>query len=202
MDFLELRETLRLRLDAVGATGFYSDSELNTYINRGLVALSELVPVATNIVLNITAGEARYEISDNVVDVSGITLSSGESLNCVPDLSVPREYIAAGHDIGTVPRYYIKADRIIYIFPTPAIDHTATLYYTRLATPLTLNTDEPELGERYHFLIIHYAAWLCLTKISATAVDETAKNFLALGQSELAFFQSNFEAKDGWGCKK
>lgn len=57
------------------------------------------------------------------------------------------------------PTDYVIIGETLYLFPTPDVATTIALSYYRLPTAMSIDTDEPEIPDDYHFLLPYWALY-------------------------------------------
>lgn len=143
--------------------GFWSDSEINRFINEAADDLTEaarveagpqsipLVAGTDNYALATDFGRTRYvERETNVGSGLYVPLRAGELADRRSEKAIPTSY-------------FIYNGRI-YIAPTPDAAYNVRVWYYAAATTLVLDTDTPVIPTRFHRLLELFAVAQCKRK--------------------------------------
>lgn len=182
MNLSEMRDYIRRVLNEDGeSSGFYSDTELNSYINEAYKELVRIYPV-------VGLGDL-YELSStqSYTSTTGIeTLPSdfdrtlyvkyGDVYCTILSYlnSVARNDNTWFTASSTEPTAYFSTTNL-YVTPTPSASTTIILGYIAVPTVLSADADEPELKSIFHEFICFGA--LERAKVKDNEFEEGAYHF-------------------------
>ena len=151
----ELRARARRLVDAVG-NNFFSDAEINDYLNTGLGELHDLLVLkfedyyVSSISFNMASDTSSYSLQsiglNNLYKLLGVDLKQGSETVRVPRYSFQERntfkssqalYSDRGH---TNHRYSLTGNNINFI-PTPTSSDEVTLWYVPKYTKLVNDSD-------------------------------------------------------------
>lgn len=213
MTLLELVRHLRKYiLDDTGGTGVdwetvtedaaeasqlrWSNEELTSFINeaqkqacRNSLLIKEY---NSSFDIAVTAGTAEYEIDPRIIRIKHAYLNSTGKELSKADIEELFE-IQNWWDLTGTPSYYVADHNTgkITLFRKPTANDTVKLvvYRTQLLDfDWTLNSAEPDINERYHLPMLHYAAFMAYMKDEANTLDPKK------AQEHLALFTQEFSA--------
>ena len=185
----ELRTRARRLADAVG-NNFFSDAEINDYINTGLGELHDLLVVKfedyyiSSIPFNLISDTSSYTLEsiglNNLYKLMGIDLKQGSETVRVPKYSFQERntfkasqalYSDRGH---TNHRYSLTGDTIKFI-PTPLSTDEVTVWYVPKFTKLVNDSDavDGNIASNWEDYAIYSAAIKMRQKeeTSTTSID-------------------------------
>ena len=152
---LELRTRARQRADAVG-NNFFTDSEINDYINTGLGELHDLLVMKfedyyiSSVSFSLTSGTGEYSFNsiglDDFYKVIGVDASYGNDIVRVKRFSFPDRNKYAYNDVLYNNRgyaayeYSIRGDNVVFI-PTPNSTDSITIHYVPSFQKLSSDSD-------------------------------------------------------------
>ena len=156
----ELRTRARRRADAVD-NNFFSDAEINDYINIGLGELHDLLVskyedyYVNSVSFPLVSGTSSYQFSsiglNDFYKLLGVDIKSGNDTVRVKRFSFPdrNKYAsdsAIYNDRGvTAYEYALRSERIEFI-PEPTSTDTVTVYYVPSYTKLSSDTSAVASG--------------------------------------------------------
>ena len=152
----DLRTRARRLADAVG-NNFFSDAEINDYINTGLGELHDLLVLkfedyyVSSLSFNLTSDTSSYSFDSiglgNLYKLMGVDLKSGSETVRVPRYSFQeRNSFKSNQEVysdrGNLNyRYSLNGDSLNFI-PTPSSTDEVTVWYVPKFTKLVNDSDE------------------------------------------------------------
>lgn len=173
---LAIRTDLRSRLDESSAR-FWSNTELNTWINEGLrdVSRRSEVLLKYDVGTAVVAGTAKYTLPTDVIRLHRVEFVPTGSTSIYPleastyqqmdsvwgvQQSVQRSY----------PSYYVlwgvagAIGMTIQLYPVPSQAGLLYLYYYRLPATLSSDSDVAEIPAGWEDLVTQYAEYVAMRK--------------------------------------
>lgn len=172
---LALRTDVRSRLDESSAR-FWTDSELNNWINEGLRDVSRQSETiqSFNTTITAVANQAKYAMPQDVIRVHRIEFVPSGATQTYPvqpstyqemdqvwginqlsqTMSYPYNYVLWGFPPNLTVQFY----------PVPATPGTFNIFYYRLPHTLTNDTDIAEIPEGWHDLVALYCEFVARRK--------------------------------------
>jgi len=183
MDLSTIRDSARSKADEE-ATGFIDNTELDRFINQGLVYMYNylvqqyqdhfIVPgtVGNGGLISAVSGQQEYSLPSTLLKLVKIERRNANETNDnnwrkLPRLNIGNDQIndfypvREGRDQGY--GYFIAGTKF-YLRPVPESAFDMRLWFIPRVTALVLTTDVPELPEEYHELISEYACMQILRK--------------------------------------
>lgn len=151
----ELRTRARRLADAVG-NNFFSDAEVNDYINTGLGELHDILVTKfedyyiSSISFNLASDTSRYALEsiglNNLYKLMGIDLKQGSETVRVPRYSFQERNTfkasqALYSDRGNTNHRYSLTGDCLYFSPTPSSADEVTVWYVPKFTKLVNDSD-------------------------------------------------------------
>ena len=149
------------RLDATADTSRVAD-----WINQALAnACIDSEALITFAGMTTTAGVSSYTLLATAVRIKGMYVTSGgvqykplEPISLEQMLEL-RQSGGGTQTVGGVLRYYALVGLSQFeLYPTPDGSETITLYYVRQPSPLSNDTDVPEIPEPFATKLLEYGA--------------------------------------------
>lgn len=173
-----MRTTLRGLLNEPESPGFWTDSQLNTYLSMGANRVNTII-VATRqewFTVSVTFNTQVYvpNVVPNTYAVPS-DLMEIRRLELIQDTSIPETSIvkldelkfprteAGGDWLFTAPGQpvrYIFTGQAIRLLPPPDSIYTMRLFYTQRPLDITVDTAVPTTPVDFHDMIIFYAGML------------------------------------------
>lgn len=176
MNLGELRTQARIWLDDTVADYLWSDAEIDLYINEAQNEASIralLLDDENNADFNIsiTTTSKRYPLNQKIIRISSIALESRPN---------------------DVFNDWYATETSLMLKRLPQADDKLILSVYRLPLNKMVNdSDEPEIAEQYHYLLLH---WVCHRAYSKPDVD--AKNIEMATFHELEFVKAFGQRQD------
>jgi len=126
------------------------DTLITAWLNEGYLALAEAAKIEASTTLNLVAGTDLYSLPADFVSLKGIQIGD-KWLEWIDEKDII--------DLTGEPSYYYLRQGQIGIYPKPAENSTATLFYYKYPAKMVNGTDTPvsQIPERYHYAIVEYA---------------------------------------------
>lgn len=195
MTLKELRDYIRL-VTLIEDTNV-TDAQVNRLINIGLHEVSTAFPWAwleTSTDLSLTEDVRWIDLPDNYD--YGIVLVDDDFDEALDHISTKRFFEIVGNDTGNEsanPRFWTIFDGKIYVHPIPNANDADryTLYYYSEVSDLTLDSDEPEFHEGYHWILVEFCKWKLFDR--EEYFDQAERAFIAYSRylnDMIAFYGS------------
>lgn len=173
-----MRTTLRSLLNEPESPGFWTDSQLNTYLSMGanrvntiIVAMRQewfTIDVKFNTQVYVPNSVSNsYSVPSDLMEIRRVELLQDPStpettIVKLDELKFPRTE-AGGDWLFTAPgqpvRYIFKGQAIA-LWPPPDAVYTIRLFYTQRPLDITVDTAIPTTPVDFHDMIIFYAGML------------------------------------------
>lgn len=197
MTLAQLIAQLRIDLDDTEEDYLWSDDELTLYINEAekeAVRRSRLIidqSTAEICQINVTANTSLYPLSKKIIQVLDVIPSWDDG--CPLRKAVTREMTLHNpswrSDESETPESYLLDFQSNYLMlgQKPLSDGTLNLrVYREPLAAMAEDDDEPEIAERYHRKLLHWARHEAYLKPDADTQDKAASSD-ALALFELEF---------------
>lgn len=193
MNLSTMRTHVRRILNEEGESdGFYSDDEINDYLNEAYKELVRIFPtdrLASE--MNELIGSQSYSSDDGIEDLPSdydrpIYVKYG-SYYCT---IIPSEGQSLVDDdpwyeaVAVEPIAYMN-DGDLYVKPAPSSTTTIVLKYMEIPTELSADTDSPAIKTIYHEMICMGAAERC--KVKDNEFDEASYHFSRMKKAMYAY---------------
>lgn len=169
MTLLEMRMDVRDRI-AEHETGFYSDDEIDRWLNAGQLDLAQRLPnEALHTLREVSESETLAGVNTYALPHDFLRWR-GVSYNGKPCRMIGFEELRAIHG-GNVFWTPTEDEPVAFvwktldIYPIPVVTGTKVeLYYTKRPTPMTEDVSKCELPEELHEAVILYACSIAYAK--------------------------------------
>lgn len=171
----ELRTELRNRLDESSAR-FWEDTELNTYINRGLKDVGRRTETLLTYVTDImvTAGFPKYPLPNDVLRIHRVEFVPVNTTDTYPVEARSHQemdqYWGVRQSITqSYPNFYVLwgitgIDASLQLYPVPSQAGQLNIYYYRVPAELTSDSQEAEIPAGWDDLVVLYAEYEAMRK--------------------------------------
>lgn len=197
MTLQQLLAQLRIDLDDTEEDYLWSDAELTLYINeaqkeavrRSRLIIDQATPEICTI--EVTAGTSLYPLSKKIIRVLGVKPSwdDGRPMRKAVTREKELHNPTWEMDESDTPCEYLldyQSDHIM-LAEKPLSDGTLNLrVYREPLADMTASSDEPEIAERYHRKLLHWARHEAYLKPDSDTQDKAASKD-ALDLFELEF---------------
>jgi hypothetical protein len=159
MTLSEMRTAVRSRLGNPATDGFFSDAQLNDFINEALQVISSeddwpWLQASENIAL--VAGTAAYTPVAGWVRTKQLFIQESDPLTFLPLAEIDSYGIA---HTGTPDAYTIFGEQIL-VRPVPQVAATLIHQYVKTEPIITVDGTSPIMPVMFHFSIVAYATHL------------------------------------------
>lgn len=175
MQLSQIRNEVRGLLAEPQAGGFFSDTELNSFINEAQIRLqTDTLFLESTATTNLVKNAALYSLEDqSISDLMYIIEVKIKKDNKWKGLEfIPREELRniapdwENASSGTPEFYSFYRRNVLLLYPPPDFDMTNGLkiYYKKMPATLNLDTDVSEFSDKFKFPIVYYACYLAKLK--------------------------------------
>ncbi|MFQ5582763.1 MAG: hypothetical protein ACE5F3_09095 [Mariprofundaceae bacterium] len=183
----EIRSMARTWLNEATA-GFFSDAELNSFINvsnqklnRTIISYDPNVFTVSS-TFSTVAGTKAYTLPadfQKMVRLESYLASDPNDIIKLDEITFPR--IEGGgiwpvSENGKPSRYFIRSNQMEFI-PIPDAVYTLRIYYDNAKPDLNLDTDIPASPTDFHYLIAMQTAILAVPKNQGDYADNLARMY-------------------------
>ncbi len=177
----EVRLEVRDAIDEVEPGQFWTDAQLNVWINEGCRDIARRSESIQSFITSITVnvGQATYPLPSNVIRLHRVQfrptgsqqtykmmLTTYEEMDQVWGIQqdIQSSYPTFAMMWGTSGNTSADAQLLLRVYPVPANPGTLEVFYYRLPTPLVNDTDVVEVPAGWHDLISAYCIYKALRK--------------------------------------
>lgn len=162
---LEVRTRARSAIEEVTAR-FWTDSELNVWINDALRDIARRAEViqSFNTSVTVVAGTNKYNLPTNIVRVHRVEFDPSDSTSIYPLEASSHQQMdsvwGVNQSSGGSPRYYVlwgmPPSLQIQLYPVPSVGGVLNLFVYRLPTVASVDGTAVECPEGWEDTIVDY----------------------------------------------
>ncbi len=160
MNLSEIRSDIYSQIDEETTSTYITSTELNRWINQAQSIINRKTrEIKSSTTLTSTASTASYALPSDCLSIERV-FYDGEHIHKAtwPELD---ELGLTDSSAGTgVPDYYVRRGGYLYLYPVPSTS-SLNIVVTYIARPATLSddSDEPEIDEEEHELLVLYSIY-------------------------------------------
>lgn len=159
MNLSEIRTKVRDEIKD-STTTFFSDAQINDYLNHALKELAKDAKVEADWTTNLVADTATYTLPTNCLQIQVVEVDADDDGTYEVYKPIPYKQVLEGR---VTDGYWYVRDRVLTLLETPDAAVTDGLKIYGYKTPDTLSndSDEHDLGSKYDWALVFYAVQQC-----------------------------------------
>lgn len=188
MTLSDLIQAFRLRADDAAEPYLWSDDEVTLYLNEAVTEAAErarLIRDSSTIAVTqiaVTVGDMDYPLDGSILAIDRVQLASQPKALIRQTVEELEKRFPDWRGMVGTPHFFVEDNGRIRIVPqSPQADTLNLTVYRLPLTPMTKETDSPEVHAKYHYRLLDWALRCAYLKNDAETLDKAkAADYQAL----------------------
>lgn len=159
MDLRMMIKKVKSRINEIDDT-FVTPDNIIDFINDAQRDLTDVLRLEAEAEIDLVDGQEWYDLPEDLNKMERVEVDGFRYLQ-----RSKTHYLANKQKYFSEKKVYAFWDRRIYLYPTPDDEaEKLNLWYYRRPEELEVDSDVPEIDEKYHRLLVDYAIAMCFEK--------------------------------------